>query len=88
MPRPISVHMFGLRSTNERTQRSKNGQPAQSTTGVVSTSSTQFCVVPWNRFRECPPMASTVTITVNGRVHQKRREKSLSSGFSSSSSSE
>ena len=32
-------------------------------------------------------MASTVTITVSGNVHQKRRVKSLNSGLSSSSNS-
>ena len=31
-------------------------------------------------------MASTITTTENGSVHQKRRVKSTSSGFSSSSS--
>ena len=37
----ISVHMFGLRLTIELQPRRKNGQPAQSTTGVASTSSSQ-----------------------------------------------
>lgn len=32
----------------------------------------------------CPNIASTVTMMVNGGVHQNRRLKSLSSGFSSS----
>jgi hypothetical protein len=31
---PISVHMFGLRLRIDCTQRTKNGQPAHSTTGV------------------------------------------------------
>ncbi|CAM5530249.1 hypothetical protein SSTU70S_02858 [Stutzerimonas stutzeri] len=79
--------MFGLRWRIDCTPRTKNGQPAQSTTGVASSSSTQFCVAPWNSASECPAIASRVTITVSGRVHQKRREKSRSSGFSCSSSS-
>ena len=33
MPRPISVHMLGLRLTIDCAPRSKNGQPAHNTTG-------------------------------------------------------
>ncbi|MCY1297414.1 hypothetical protein D9M70_468520 [compost metagenome] len=79
--------MLGLRWRIEATPRTKKGQPAHRVTGVASTSSTQFWVAPCSNCIWCAVMASKVTITVKGRVHQKRRVKSLSSGFSSSSSS-
>jgi hypothetical protein len=61
----------------DATPRSKKGQPAQSTTGVASTICSQFgpmCIIP-----------RTNTTSVSGNVHQKRRRKSTSSGFSPSS---
>ena len=36
--------MFGLRLTSDAHARSKNGRPAQSTTGVAKTSCSQFDV--------------------------------------------
>ena len=36
VPIPISVNMFGALLTIDLHARSKNGQPAQSTTGVAS----------------------------------------------------
>src|SRR5690554_2376829 len=84
VPSPISVHMFGLRFTTDCQPRMKKGCPAQRTTGVDNTNSTHVCVVMSNQPSWGPNMASTVTMTVNGRVHQNLREKSLSSGFSSS----
>jgi hypothetical protein len=69
--------MFGFQVRIDATQRSKKGQPAQSTTGVASTSCHQLgpvCVMP----------SANVT-SVSGSVHQKRRRKSTSSGFSPSS---
>ena len=43
MPRPISVHMFGLRFTTDCQPREKKGQPAHNTMGSEITSSTQLC---------------------------------------------
>jgi hypothetical protein len=85
VPRLIRVHMLGLRLTIDCAPRWKKGQPAHSTTGTVSTSSTQLWVRPWNQSSEWPNMASRVTTIVSGRVHQKRRRKSSSSGSPSSS---
>ncbi|EHL22393.1 hypothetical protein KYG_13256 [Acidovorax sp. NO-1] len=53
--------------------------------GRERTSSIQLCVTMSNQPARCPNMASTATINVRGSVHQKRREKSFSSGLSSSS---
>ncbi len=77
--------MFGLRLMTDCTPRTKNGQPAHSTTGSDKASSIQLCVAMSNQPRSWPNMASTVSTTVSGKVHQKRREKSRSSGLSSSS---
>ena len=82
----IKVHMFGLRWMTDCTPRTKNGAPAHSTTGSVSSSSIQFCVPPLNRCKRWPPIASTKTANVSGKVQTKRRRKSVSSGFSPSSS--
>ncbi|MCY1545276.1 hypothetical protein D9M68_812110 [compost metagenome] len=79
--------MFGLRLRIDATPRTKNGQPAHRVTGVARINSTQFCVAPCSNCSWWAVIANTVTMTVRGNVHQKRREKSLSSGFSSSSSS-
>src|SRR3546814_5382430 len=81
----MSVHILGLRLITDCTPRTKNGQPAQSTTGKESTSSIQLWVAMPNQPNWCPNMASVVTITVKGKVHQNRRVKSASSGLSSSS---
>ncbi len=78
--------MFGLRVMSDCTPRTKNGQPAHSTMGVASASSTQFWVCGLISARLWPAMASVVTTTVSGSVHQKRWRKSVSSGFSPSSS--
>ena len=79
--------MFGLRWTIDRAPRTKNGQPAQSATGSVKTSSIQLCAAISNQPRAWPNIASTVTATVSGSVHQKRRSKSTNSGLSPSSRS-
>jgi len=79
--------MLGLRWAIDRTPRTKKGAPAQSTIGSVSASSIQLCRAMSNQPKRWPNMASTVTITVKGSVHQKRRLKSASSGFSVSSRS-
>jgi hypothetical protein len=85
-PVPISVHMFGLRLTSDCHQRSKNGQPAHQTTGAASTSSTHGCTPGSVHCQRMLNIASSVTITVSGSVHQKRRRKSTYSGFGPSSS--
>ena len=41
---PIRVNMLGLRLRIDCTQRSKNGQPAHSTTGALKASSSQVRV--------------------------------------------
>ena len=73
MPRPISVHILGLRLTMDCQQRTKNGHPVHNTTGSDSTSSTQVWVFMSNQPRRWPNIARMVTTTVSGRVHQKRR---------------
>ncbi len=83
---PMSVHMLGLRLRIDCTPRTRNGQPAHRTTGVVSASSIQLCRGKPPCTRVWPNIASSVAITVSGSVHQNRRRKSVSSGFSSSSS--
>ena len=88
MPRPIKVNMFGLAFTKDAHILWKNGHPAQSTTGVASSSSTQG----WNRARarlwKGPPgsmsaMARRNTGTVRARATRRRRVMSFSSGLSS-----
>ena len=86
VPRPISVHMFGLRLTTDSQPREKKGQPAHSTIGNDSTNSTQLCVAMSIRCSRSPSIASASTTSVSGKVHQKRREKSRNSGLSSSRS--
>jgi hypothetical protein len=83
---PISVHMFGLRVRIDATQRTRNGQPAHSTTGVDSANSTHDIARGAIGTNACPPIASATPMTVSGSVHPKRRVKSSSSGLRSSSS--
>ena len=45
----MSVNMLRLRETRDSQPRSKNGQPAQSTTGVASSIWIQLEVVRWMR---------------------------------------
>src|SRR6185295_19219080 len=78
-------HMFGLRFAIDCAQRSKNGQPAHSTTGAESTSSIQVRVALGTDVMRWPNIASPSTTSDSGNVHQKRRRKSTSSGFSFSS---
>ncbi|MNN32966.1 hypothetical protein D3C81_1467030 [compost metagenome] len=84
---PISVHMLGLRLPMDCAHRCRNGQPAHSTTGVASASSIQ---TRRSGDRPCSSgvmasIARAMVATLNGRLHQKRRRKSVSSGFSPSS---
>ncbi len=84
-PVPISVHMLGLRFAIDCAQRWKNGQPAHSTTGAVSASSIQVRTMGDTALTPCPNIATASTRIDSGSVHQKRRLKSVSSGFSPSS---
>ena len=77
--------MFGLRLMTDCAPRTKNGQPAHSTTGSDRASSIQLWVAMPNQPKRWPNIASTVTATVSGSVDQKRRVKLRSSGLSSSS---
>jgi hypothetical protein len=80
----MSVHMFGLRLMNERVQRSKNGKPAHTTTGVESQFDPALC----GRFHPAQPVAEHGQDEHHGRQRQRPqnlRRKSVSSGFSSSS---
>src|SRR5688572_14404277 len=78
--------MLGLRWRIESMHRMKNGQPAQSTTGVDNTSSSHDMVLGASGMTLCPPIAKTTPTMLNGNVHQNRRLKSSSSGFFSSCS--
>ena len=82
----MSVHMFGLRVRIEEAHRSKNGHAPQRTTGSERTSWIQLRVDAGTFGNSrCPSIAMTTISAVSGSVHQNRRRKSTSSGFSSSS---
>jgi hypothetical protein len=67
--------MLGLRLRTDCAPRTKNGQPAHSTMGKVSTSSIQLCVAMSNQPSDgrTSPARDDITTSVNGSVHQKRR---------------
>ena len=82
--------MFGLRCWIDCHPRTKNGQPAQSTTGVASANCSQDAnVAPSDRSMGRPGNMSPIATTSNGTVRatptQNRRVMSASSGFSPSS---
>ncbi len=84
MPSAISVNMLRLRVTTDCQPRTKNGQPAHSTTGVASISCSQFEVcwpMEWLSPVRCPPISSTNTGTASARPIQNRRLMSISSSF-------
>ncbi len=84
MPSAISVNMLRLRVTIDFQPRTKNGQPAHSTTGVASASCSQFeSCWPRSMWRSvrCPPISSATTGTASTTPIQKRRVMSASSGF-------
>jgi hypothetical protein len=90
VPSAISVNMLRLRVTTECQPRTKNGQPAQSTTGVASTSwahATAACGK--NRIGliagKSSPSIDQSSGTVSTTPIQKRRVISMSSWFSPSS---
>src|SRR5216683_2702320 len=84
-PIPINVHMLGLRWRTESIQRTKNGQPAHSTTGVDNASSSHDIAAGAIGIQRLLLIAITTPRTLNGNVHQNRRVKSSSSGLRSSS---
>ncbi len=85
-PMPISVHMLGLAVRIEAMQRTKKGHAPHSTTGVASTSCAQLrTVAGMAGTSDAPHIARTRVAADSGSVHQKRRRKSTSSGFSSGS---
>src|SRR5262245_6890671 len=81
----MSVNMLGLRFTNDAHARSKNGHPAQKTTGVASTRPVQFSKGPQVIVRRPPPTMSATLNTTKGRPRrppiQNRRVMSINSGF-------
>jgi hypothetical protein len=86
----MSVNMFGERLTIEAQPRSKNGQPAQSTTGVAHTRPIQLVTCMSTRPpRPMPKIMSPIAVTNTGSASsapiQKRRVMSTSSGFGGSS---
>ena len=89
VPSAIRVNMLRLRFTRLCQPRTKNGQPAHSTTGVPSASWIQLptcgpptrCIIPvrW------PPISRATTGTVSTSPIQKRRVKSNNSGLGATS---
>ena len=81
--------MFGLRFTTDAQARSKNGQPAQNTTGVEQASPIQFTVrMSMKRIKAPAPAMSAIVSTKTGAPStsaiQNRRVMSTSSGFGAS----
>src|SRR5689334_19045791 len=82
MPIAISVNMFRLRVVTDCAPRTKNGHPAQSTTGVASTNCAKLDVVGDGQCApKCTLISRTVTGTLKARPTQNRRVISTSSGF-------
>jgi hypothetical protein len=66
--------MLGLRMDEDCQPRTKNGQPAHSTTGKRQHQlDPGLHVAMSNHPRRWPNIARMVTMTVSGSVHQKRR---------------
>jgi hypothetical protein len=84
VPMAIRVNMLRLRLTSDAQPRSKNGQPAQSTTGVASSICTQFETAGLNSIRLCE-MCPLISIRNRGNARarpiQNRRVMSTSSGL-------
>ena len=74
--------MLSARRITDCTPRTKNGQPAHSTTGVANKSSTQL---EW-KLMKCPPMSSATTGTASAPPIHRRRVMSASSSFGPCSS--
>src|ERR1700689_407737 len=85
MPIPIRVNMLRLRLTIDCHPRTNSGEPAHSTTGVASTSSSQVRIdAGIARARGWPGIMSDISIAISGIASataiQKRRVMSASSG--------
>ena len=86
VPMAMSVNMLRLRVTSDCHPRTKNGQPAHSTTGVANTNWSQFDQVGSTiicRLARWPPISTTTTGSARASPSQKRRLISTSSGFGS-----
>ena len=85
MPIAIRVNMFRRRVRTEAQPRTKNGQPAHSTTGVARTSWIQLLVVAGIasaiESTKCVPITSRTIGTVSTAPIQNRRVMSTSSAF-------
>ena len=76
--------MLRLRVRRDCQPRTKNGQPAHSTTGVARTNCSQFDNFgPMNicRLARWPPISRITTGNARASPNQKRRVMSTSSGF-------
>ena len=85
VPSAIRLNMFRLRCTTDAQPRSKNGQPAHSTTGLASTNCTHTETLAGTRSsrcsqERCAPIASAISGTVSTTPAQKRRVMSMRSG--------
>src|SRR5262245_386122 len=82
--------MFALRFTSDAHARSKNGHPAQNTTGVARIKPTQLISAPYAMVYRPPSAMSAIVIAKIGAVRiaptRKRRSMSTSSGFGASDS--
>ena len=80
--------MLRLRVSSDCQRRTKNGQPAQITTGVGETSCIQFDNVwstqPWPPTK-CPPISRMTAGRANTKPIQNRRVMSANSGFGAAS---
>ena len=74
-PMPISVHMLGLRLAIDCAQRTKNGQPAHSTTGVDSRVRARHRAWRGSEPRKMPAHCEHQHDELSGSVHQKRRRE-------------
>ena len=70
VPRAISVNMLRLRLTSDAQPRSKNGQPAQSTTGVARTSCSQ--IESLGRHERVEPVARGCMPPIASSEHRQR----------------
>src|SRR3954451_5432703 len=75
--------MLRLRLATDCGPRTKNGQPAHSTTGVGKASCTQLDgdAASGCQPNRCPPISSATTGSVSSTPIQNRRVMSMSSGF-------
>ena len=91
VPSAINVNMLRLRRATEAAPRSRNGQPAQTTTGVARTSSSHWMVRADSTSASGRPgrtsdIPSARTTAVGAIDQRRRRVMSTSSGLGASSS--